>query len=215
MADVPSDPEQLARQILSGRVSIQQLAQEQARRRAAGAGGGRPSANPPAQPRPAARMMPATPPNRPATTPPAKSHYQASGSVVRQPGMATSFPARPAPTRVSNSMGSPRIGSAGSTSNQPQRVGGSRPARAVTGGAKPAAGAAKPMAGGAQATAGSATAAAVQGPAGAGSGAVHPASSPQVIATAMLKDPRYLRSAFILTEIIGKPLALRDDSTSL
>jgi hypothetical protein len=49
----------------------------------------------------------------------------------------------------------------------------------------------------------------VQGPAGAKP--TKPVTAPAAIASAMLKDRRYLRSAFILTELLGKPLALRNE----
>ena len=66
MADLPKDPRQLARDILSGKISIEDLAREQARRKAGGLPSSRPAPPPPMQgsapaPRPAARPAPIAP----------------------------------------------------------------------------------------------------------------------------------------------------------
>jgi hypothetical protein len=215
VAELPSDPEQLARQILSGRVSIQQLAQEQARRRAAGQAQSaiRPSPPPgqayaqPSPPRPPAARAPTS--NKPTA-------YQQPRQPVRPAVRTVPFPAPPPRGTKSPSSrsvpaarvrqpavapGRPRPGE--STSRAPQPPG-------KPGGAKPIAGGAKPIAGGAKPATGGATAASVQGPAAAKTPA--PVPAPGTIAAAMLQDRRYLRSAFILTEILGRPLALRRDS---
>ena len=71
MADVPRDPRQLARDILSGKISIEDLAREQARRRSQTVGGPaalpqRPVTLPPGQQArvPAPRPMPPMPPTQ-------------------------------------------------------------------------------------------------------------------------------------------------------
>ncbi len=206
MAELPSDPEQLARQILSGRVSIQQLAQEQARRRAAG------QAQSAIRPSPSPGQAYAQPsPQRPPAAGAAASNKPSAYQQLRQPARpavrTVPFPAPPARATTSPSSrpspaarvppvasGRPRPGESTSRASQPP--------------SKP--GGAKPIAGGAKAATGGATAASVQGPAAAKTPA--PVPAPGTIVAAMLQDRRYLRSAFILTEILGRPLALRRDS---
>jgi hypothetical protein len=77
MSNVPRDPRQLARDILAGKISIEELAREQQRRRAGQQ----------AAPRPQARPQERVP--MPRTAPP----VQPQRPVIRQ---ATPFPARPA-----------------------------------------------------------------------------------------------------------------------
>lgn len=106
MPDLPNDPRLLAQEILAGRVSIQDLAREQARRRAAQANPGKPVAPPPGTPgnmRPSTGAYPptrkATPPNRPApraSTPSSGSQANQSPKAVRKP----TVPARPNTTAV-------------------------------------------------------------------------------------------------------------------
>ena len=192
MAELPSDPEELARLILTGHVSIQQLAQEKARRQAAGAAQSAIRPSPPRQS--LGRIAPA----KKATS------YQQPGQPARPAPRTVPFPAPPSP--VSRPVAAARVRQPAAAPGQPHPGGsGSRSSQRDSrpGGAKPIAGGAKPATGGA-------TAASVQGPAG--PRATAPVTAPGTIAVAMLKDSRYLRSAFILTEILGKPLALRGDS---
>ncbi len=197
MAELPSDPEQLARQILSGRMTIQQLAQEQARRRAA------------AQAASTLRPLPAPGQTAGRTAPAARpTSYQ----QMRQPspsGMRTvPFPAPPSASRPSPAA---RAGQSAVAQGRPRQAAPkARSTERKPEGVKPVAGGAKPAAGGAKPTAGGATAASVQGPAVAKP--TQPVTAPAAIAEAMLKDRRYLRSAFILTELLNKPLALRNES---
>lgn len=101
MPDMPNDPRQLARDILAGKISIEDLAREQARRR-----GGQM----PAPPQPMNRPMPAGP-NRPAPVaiPPIRNIETArQGTVttpVRRPiptapNRPAALPARRAPLRA-------------------------------------------------------------------------------------------------------------------
>ena len=118
MPDLPNDPRLLAQEILAGRVSIQDLAREQARRRAAQANPAnvanpgkpvKPQPQPPATMRPSTGAYPpptrkATPPNRPAPLKSAPiSARPTAATPVRKstaPGGSHTPPTRPPATRT-------------------------------------------------------------------------------------------------------------------
>ncbi len=116
MPDLPNDPRLLAQEILAGRVSIQDLAREQARRRAAQANSanvtnaektGNPQPRPPATTRPSTGPYPpptrkATPPNRPVNLKPVPSSARPT-VPVRKPAVpvrANPTPAKSPPART-------------------------------------------------------------------------------------------------------------------
>ena len=114
MEELPRDPNELAREILSGRITIGQLAREQARRRAAQAGVGQASAPPRSAPA-AARVDPPRPVRVAPQTfggPPAKS-------PASRPPEQTSRPrAAPAPTGAAAPTG-PSAGGKGNRTSPP------------------------------------------------------------------------------------------------
>lgn len=197
MADGPSDSQELARQILSGRISIQQLAQEQARRRASGQAQG---AIHPAPGQAKASSPYATPPTGSRAPSIRPTSYQQRGQSEPPVPRTVPFPARPA-----GRAGTAQEAQSQAATRRSRRGGGNAGADQVE--RQP--GRATPIAGGAKAASGGAMAASVKGPSGVGP--ARPAKAPAAIAIAMLQDQRFLRSAFILTEIFGKPLALRGD----
>lgn len=205
MPDLPSDPEQLARQILTGKLSIQDLAREQARRRAGGATVTRPQGQSPASSsqRPPSTIHPA--PRPPAQIPvqivqpvnqaPAQSMRQSAGlppSALRptmNPGT------NPRPTAPSRPVAAPVQPSP--HTSQP----GTQPRRPTAGSQGPKAKMAAPI-----------VAEGAAGPSGvAGAQSRSDVSPGQRLATA-LSNPQQLSNAILLAEIIGKPLALRPEA---
>jgi hypothetical protein len=161
MPDLPQDPRQLARDILAGKVSIEDLAREQARRRAGQA---------PAPPRPMNRpqsVPPVQPPLAAAPVPPIRTV-----PPVRRVPLPPQPPRRPVPPQI------------------PRTVGGAprESAREVR----------KPTA---QATTQRQLARSPEG------AARRPA--PLAPISALLRDPRSLRRAVVLSEILGPPVSLR------
>ena len=195
MADIPRDPNELAREILSGRITIEQLAREQARRRAAQAAGAAPLPRAPAvpgqrsiPPRPGA-LAPGSRPIRVVPQPTAPVRPPAEFTAIRRvdpertvagpagPGRtvraaATIFPQQPAPTRLSRSVSegaavAPRAATSKTTAPRP--------------------------------------------PAAPSAVAAAPQTLRQVLGK-VLTSRSGLRSVVILSEIIQPPLALRESS---
>ena len=163
MGQLPKDPQQLAQDILAGRVSIQQLQAEQTRRRAA---------------QEALRQNMRTRPNPPATParqPGRRQVVKPAGPMPRQPRSQTrsnSYSAPSAPVTKQSASAEPRSngGSDTKSSNSP-------PAKSSAVPAKPAA---------------------------------VPRTAAQSV-RAVMNNPHALRSVFVLSELLDKPLSLRQD----
>ena len=100
MPDIPKDPRQLARDILAGRISLEDLAREQARRRSGPGAPVRPASNIPTSPDarvPAALPMQNRPQARPAARPPqqAQQRRPAPQAPARRPTAAAQPPRGP------------------------------------------------------------------------------------------------------------------------
>ncbi|HTV49080.1 MAG TPA: hypothetical protein VMG59_11620 [Phycisphaerae bacterium] len=181
MGQAPRDPDQLARDILAGRVSIQELAREQARRRAAAQGG--PAA-------PAAPVRPTPPPPRviPQQQIPVARPVQVAGPVRQRvvrlpppPNKAT----RPTPPIAQASP----VAKTSPAVKDPYAIG-----SLVSMQLSPAAKAAMPPQSGSR---------------------VPPPSVPRSRTQVMRKiltSHQGLRTLFLVSEILNKPLALRPDA---
>lgn len=168
MAELPKDPQQLAQDILAGRISIQQLQAEQARRRAA---------------QEALRQNIRT---RPATSG-AAARQPGNRQVVKpanQPSASTNRQSRPAATSDRNAA------RANAKRSPSQNRTAATPVEAVSD-AKVALTAAKTSLAAAEPAAISRT----------------PAQSVR----AVMNNPHALRSVFVLSELLDKPLSLRQD----
>ncbi len=195
MADIPRDPNELAREILSGRITIEQLAREQARRRAPQAAGAAPSPRAPAVP--AQRSIPP----RPGAFAPGSRPIR----VVPQPTAPVRPPAeftatrRVIPERTVAGSASPGRTVRATATIFPQQPARRRLSRSVSEGAAVA-----PRAATSKTTA--------PGPSAAPSAV---AAAPQTLRQVLgkvLTSRSGLRSVVILSEIIQPPLALRQAS---
>ncbi|MGC8541264.1 MAG: hypothetical protein ACP5QA_11615 [Phycisphaerae bacterium] len=168
MAELPKDPQQLAQDILAGRISIQQLQAEQARRRAA---------------QEALRQNIRT---RPATSG-AAARQPGNRQVVKpanQPSASTNRQSRPAATSDRNAAraNAKRSPSQNRTAANPvEAVSDSKVALTA---AKIAPAATKPAA---------------------------VSRTPAQTVRAVMNNPHALRSVFVLSELLDKPLSLRQD----
>lgn len=163
MGQLPKDPQQLAQDILAGRVSIQQLRAEQTRRRAA---------------QEALRQNMRTRPNPPATP----ARQPGSRQVVKP---ASQMPRQARPQARSDSYSTP-------VAPVTQRPASAAPRVKVASVAK---------------AADSSAAKSSTVPA-------KPAASPRTAAQsvrAVMNNPHALRSVFVLSELLDKPLSLRQD----
>ncbi len=168
MAELPKDPQQLAQDILAGRISIQQLQAEQARRRAA---------------QEALRQNIRT---RPATSG-AAARQPGNRQVVKpanQPSASTNRQSRPAATSDRNAA------RANAKRSPSQNRTAATPVEAVSD-AKVALTAAK------------------SSPAPSKPAAV--SRTPAQSVRAVMNNPHALRSVFVLSELLDKPLSLRQD----
>jgi hypothetical protein len=183
MGQAPRDPDQLARDILAGRVSIQDLAREQARRRAAAQGGQAAPVAPAAPVRPAPQQQIRAVPQRqmPVARPVAGP---AQRRVVRLPPPSSSA-ARPKPPVTLTSP----VTKTSSAVKDPYAIG-----SLVSMQLSPAAKAAVPP----QSSSNVPSAAA-------------PRSRTQVMRK-ILSSRQSLRTIFLASEILNKPLALRPDA---
>ena len=168
MADLPKDPQQLAQDILAGRISIQQLQAEQARRRAA---------------QEALRQNIRT---RPAT----------SGAAARQPGnrqvVKSANQPSASPGRQSRpAASSDRNAARANAKRSPSQNRTAATAVETTSDVKVASTAAKTS------------------PAAAKPAAV--SRTPAQTVRAVMNNPHALRSVFVLSELLDKPLSLRQD----
>jgi hypothetical protein len=156
MPDMPSDPRQLARDILAGKISIEELARQQARRR------GMPAPAPPKpMTRPAQRQVPTAAP--PIQTIPSARHVPTF--PARRSGTQ---PGRPVPATIRQPI-----------PPQPPRA----PVPSQTYGLSASSATRKPA----------------------------PQTPAAVPLTMLLRDPRNLAKAFVLSEIFAPTLALRDE----
>ncbi len=167
MGQLPKDPQQLAQDILAGRVSIEQLRAEQTRRRAA---------------QEALRQNMRTRPNPPATP----ARQPGSRQVVKP---ASQMPRQPRPQARPGGESAPSAsGTRRATSETRGGV-----IRAV-----------------APATAQPATSAPAKGSATSAKPAAAPRTAAQSL-RAVLNNSNALRSVFVLSELLDKPLSLRQD----
>ncbi len=202
MPEVPRDPRQLARDILSGKISIEELAREQQRQRAAKAGGGNP-APPVQQPRvppvsPQARVpqprQPLTPPGVRSVPRPPPSPPPPPRPVQRQPqGFPQMPPAQRRPTPAPQRAPQPQQPARGPQIQRPapqQLL--TRPANLpISQQQQPPAAYAMPQ----------------------GVSDVRSAPLPPTISARDIKGNRTaLRNAILMSEILAKPLALREES---
>ena len=168
MAELPKDPQQLAQDILAGRISIQQLQAEQARRRAA---------------QEALRQNIRT---RPATSG-AAARQPGNRQVVKpanQPSASTNRQSRPAAT-------SDRTAARANAKRSPSQNRTAATAIEAVSDAKVALTAAKTS------------------PAAAKPAAI--SRTPAQSVRAVMNNPHALRSVFVLSELLDKPLSLRQD----
>ncbi|MGN6369942.1 MAG: hypothetical protein ACTHN5_16925 [Phycisphaerae bacterium] len=197
MPEVPRDPRQLARDILSGKISIEELAREQQRQRAAQAGGGNPPP-PVQQPRmapgsPQARVPlprpPVTPPGvRPVLRPPPPPPRPVQRPVQKIPQIPPA-PRRQAPIPQR----APQLPARGPQIQRPapqQPI--TRPANVpITTQQQPPAGYEMPK----------------------GVADIRTAPMPARVTAQSIRGNRAaLRNAILMAEILGKPLALREPS---
>jgi hypothetical protein len=191
MPEVPRDPRQLARDILSGKVTIEQLAREQQRQRAAQGGANvpplqvRPPIPPPAQarvplPRPAAPMPGQRPVMRPPPPPPRPMQRPAQGVPQQRRQIPAPPPAQRQPPR------GPQI----QRQAAPQQL--TRPATSGSAGQQPVTGA-------------------YAAPQGIQDARMPTALGRGVTVRSFTKNRALLRQAIVMSEVLGKPLALRDD----
>lgn len=167
MGQLPKDPQQLAQDILAGRVSIEQLRAEQTRRRAA---------------QEALRQNMRTRPNPPATP----ARQPGSRQVVKP---ASQMPRQARPQGRPGGESAP---SASGTRRATSETRGGVIKAATASDAKPADSAA------AKSSAVSAKPAAI------------PRTAAQSV-RAVMNNPHALRSVFVLSELLDKPLSLRQD----
>ena len=171
MPQLPKDPQQLAQDILAGRVSIQQLQAEQARRRAAQEALRQNMRTRPAASSDSGRQAGNRQVVKPASQPP-----QPPGRQLRQSAKADSYTA----------------GSAPNAKRSPSK---SRTAAAQADAASDAK---------------TSSAAAKTSPAAAAKPAAVSRTTSQTV-RAVMNNPHALRSVFVLSELLDKPLSLRLD----
>ena len=171
MSQLPKDPQQLAQDILAGRISIQQLQAEQARRRAA---------------QEALRQNIRT---RPATSAPS-ARPPGNRQVVQPANQPSASPARRSRPSVQPDRNAVRS-TANAKRSPPQNRNATAPVEA-TPDVKAPSGATKTS------------------PAAAAKAA--PISrTPSQTVRAVMNNPHALRSVFVLSELLDKPLSLRQD----
>lgn len=171
MGQLPKDPQQLAQDILAGRVSIQQLQAEQARRRAN---------------QEVLRQNMRTRGNAPASA----ARASAGGQVVKPNGKISHQAAEPSRSQTS--------------SPAPVRVA-KQPSAATCAATGQAASSAVPAAARpSKSSEGKAASAPASKPATA------PRTASQTV-RAVMNNPQTLRSVFVLSELLDKPLSLRND----
>lgn len=169
MADLPKDPQQLAQDILAGRISIQQLQAEQARRRAA---------------QEALRQNIRT---RPATSG-AAARQPGNRQVVKSANQPSASPGRQSRPAASSDRNAARANAKRSPS---QNRTAATPVEAVS-------------------DAKVALTAAITSPAAATKPAAVSRTPAQTV-RAVMNNPHALRSVFVLSELLDKPLSLRQD----
>ena len=182
MADIPKDPRQLARDILAGKISIEDLAREQQRRRAAAGGAAA------AQPMPQANLPDRVPlprlGNPPMPPPPQSTPPHRTPSAARPQQQPRQFPPRPASARPAG----PNIDR--------------RPAPPLTQRAAPPLAPAKiaPPQDNAYAA-----------PASIQDARALPSGNPRFDVRSIARNHNTLRQSILMAEILAKPLSLRHD----